>query len=227
LPRPPSAPSAFFAAEFGQIGRTLWEVERHFMNVFSKKKNPPVETNAAETTPALTPGEWAERTAAVERQIAEAQQTLEAKREERRASAGLSIIFGGAGIRSQRLKPKNAPLSFASICWARHSSSVGLNSRSLRTPKNVSGWQNGALQQQVGQKILEHARRVDQAFADAAEDLRNIDALFRDYVNAGGPFQTRRNASRAAHGTGLRNFISADYVGDNVVCAPLPTQFRS
>jgi hypothetical protein len=197
----------------------------------SKKKNPPVETTApAMPTGPVSVADWERRVHELEAQAVEADKVLETARISRRTAAGNVIVFNApSGVLSDL---ENAEREAERHLDNLHSAIEVAKSELQKAQAEEARARLAerlASQRQFGLKILEHAARVDEAFSIAANELRTIETLYRQYVNAGGGYLMRLkvNAARAARGKGLRDFISADFVGDNVVSRPLVEQFRS
>ena len=196
--------------------------------MFSKKRKE--ETTPAEATPTLTPTQWQERIADLEAQAEQARQALEQKRAQRSDAAGRVIVFGQPNDSVNELVEQEKELERAA---ENLDSAIGFAKAELgkaqAEEERVRLAERLALQRQIGLRILECAARVDQAFAAAAADLRSIESLNREYLNAGGGYSMRLKicASRATRGCGLRNFITETFVGDNVISVPLTKQFAS
>src|SRR5215469_1733056 len=149
--------------------------------------------------------DWRQRLAELEAEATATEQTLTETRTERCTAAGSITVYGGPGDALASLDAKERPLAERLDFL---NAAVALTKNEVETAeaaeRRVRDKQLRRRKAQLAAQILEYAAAADAAFAAAAENLRLVESLVREFgsVNGPGHYRSLRGVQRELHGMG-------------------------
>jgi hypothetical protein len=181
-----------------------------------------------ETKKPSSSADWRQRLAELEAEATATEQTLTETRTER--CTGSITVYGGPCDALASLDAKERQLAERLDTL---NAAVALTKSEVEeaeaAERRVRDKQLTRRKAQLAAQILEHAATADAAFATAAENLRLVESLVREFgsVNGAVHYRSLRGcATRAAWYAGLRSFVEAGFVGSQMHFRPLAEQLR-